>query len=226
MGELGLTSSTAYLYFRSLVDAGLLVADKSGRYSLGPAVIRLDRITRRHDPLITKAREGMARLVAPIKGDVVGLLCRSFRYQVMCVDQYSDRPTALAIGYERGRPMPLYRGAASKAILSQMSNRTIRKLWDTEGGAITAAGLGEDWDDVKRSLRVLRKAHVVVTRGEIDPGLIGISAPIFGGDQEVIGSIGVVISEASLGTGAEKLCDESMRAVSAEASALSQQMSE
>lgn len=49
--RLGLSSSTAYGYVRSLVDAGLLVAARSGRYTVGPAVISLDRLTRRHDAL-------------------------------------------------------------------------------------------------------------------------------------------------------------------------------
>jgi DNA-binding IclR family transcriptional regulator len=225
MSKLGLSSSTAYLYFRSLVEAGLLVAGKGGRYNLGPAVISLDRVTRRHDPLITEARDAMRKLVAPFVGDVVALLCRSFRLKVMCVDQYSARPTALAIGYERGRPMQLYRGAASKSILAHLSSRTTRKLWDTEAPAIAAAGLGEDWEGFKRNLRALRKSHVVVTCGDIDPGLVGISAPVVAEGEEAIGSIGIVVANAVLDakTGfideAVSLVDEQARALSARLSA-------
>lgn len=130
MQELGLSSSTAYQYFRSLVEAGLLVSSRTGLYSIGPGVISLDRITRRHDLLVQEAREPMQRLADRIDKAGVALLCRIFRSQVMCVDQLSASAT-LAIGYERGRLMPLFRGAASKAILAQLSSRATRRLWDS-----------------------------------------------------------------------------------------------
>lgn len=196
MSELGLSSSTAYTYIRSLVDVGLLISGKTGSYGIGPAVIGFDRIARRHDPLIHDAQSAMRALVAGAgeAGDIIALLCRPFRSQVMCVDQFSERRTSFAISYERGRPMPLYRGAASKAILAQMPSRAIRRLWETEQAQIVAAGLGNDWDQFKKTLRALRKTDVVITSGEIDTGLVGLSAPVVGSNGEVLGSLGVVVS--------------------------------
>jgi len=195
MVELGLSSSTAYQYFRSLVEAGLLVASRTGLYSIGPGVIRLDRITRRHDPLIREARDSMHRLADVFRSDGIALLCRSFRSQVMCVDQLSAGAN-FAIGYERGRPMPLFRGAASKAILAQMPSRATRRLWDSESDSIAAAGLGKDWEAFKASLRQLRRHPAITTFGEIDPGLVGISAAVFDAEGLVCGSLGVVLSAA------------------------------
>lgn len=195
--RLGLSSSTAYGYVRSLVDAGLLVAARSGRYTVGPAVISLDRLTRRHDALVTGARPAMLRLAALCGGEVVALLCRSFRLQVMCVDQYSSGRPGFAIGYERGRPMPLYAGAASKAILAHLPPRTIGRLWTTQAARITSAGLGPDLPAFRRTLRGLRRQEVLVSRGEIDAGLVGVSAPVFA-DGEVAGSLGVVASAEQL----------------------------
>ena len=195
--RLGLSSSTAYGYVRSLVDAGLLVAAKSGRYTVGPAVISLDRLTRRHDALVRAAQPGMGRLAGLGDGGVVALLCRSFRLQVMCVDQCSTGRPGFAISYERGRPMPLYAGAASKAILAHLPPRTLRKLWTAEGATITASGLGADLPAFRGALRDLRRQGVAVTRGEIDIGLVGVSAPVFAGG-EVAGSLGVVASAEAL----------------------------
>jgi DNA-binding IclR family transcriptional regulator len=42
-GALNLAISTAYRYFRSLTQAGLLVPHTTGRYLLGPAIIQYDR---------------------------------------------------------------------------------------------------------------------------------------------------------------------------------------
>jgi DNA-binding IclR family transcriptional regulator len=196
--ELSLSSSMAYEYFRSLIDAGLLVASTAGHYALGPTVLVMDRIMRRHDPLIHQAQDIMSDLLSGdlADDDAVALLCRSFRTKVMCVDQRASKPAGFLISYERGLPMPLYRGAASKSILAKLPSRATRRLWDQESDQITNAGLGTTWDDFKKSLRQLRKNDVIVTRGEIDTGLVGISAPVLGPDGDVLGSLGIVATEA------------------------------
>ena len=202
--KLGLSGSTAYGYVRSLAVAGLLVACRSGRYTVGPAVISLDRVTRRHDVLVSAARASMHRLVEATDGEGVALLCRSFRLQVLCVDQQGSRELPHAISYERGRPMPLYRGAASKAILAHLPSRTLRRLWDTETREIEAAGLGQDWEGFKRALRVLRKPAAVSPRRELDPGLVRVSAPVFDASG-VLGSVGVVLAQGFIETGPKTL---------------------
>jgi DNA-binding IclR family transcriptional regulator len=194
---LDLKTSTAYQYFRSLIEFGLLVGGSGGRYSVGPAVISLDRITRRNDGLIALGRAAMGKLVTPFDGEAVGLLCRSFRMQVMCIDEFVPASLPFAISYERGRPMPLFRGAASKAILAHLGARITRRLWDRQGEQIAAAGLGTDWSAFKRSLRQLRSSAALVTHGELDEGLVGISAPVFGSEGLVMGSVGVVTTEAA-----------------------------
>jgi len=196
--ELSLSSSMAYEYFRSLIDAGLLVASTTGHYALGPTVLVMDRIMRRHDPLIHEAQDIMSDLLSGdlAENDVVVLLCRSFRTKVMCVDQRASKPASFLISYERGLPMPLYRGAASKAILAKLPSRATRRLWDQENDEIEGAGLGATWEEFKKSLRDLRKGDVIVTHGEIDAGLVGISAPVLAPDGGVLGSLGIVASEA------------------------------
>lgn len=195
---LDLSTSTAYQYFRSLIDAGLLAADKGGRYVVGPAVLSLDRVTRRHDPLVNAAHEAMANLVLPLDGLGVALLCRIFGSQVLCVDQLRDGATDFAISYERGRPMPLFRGSASKIILAHLPANTHRKLWETQTAEIALAGLGEDRESFAKTLRRIRRKPALVARGEIDRGLTGISAPVFFPENVVLGSLSVVVPSATL----------------------------
>ncbi|MDE0945887.1 MAG: helix-turn-helix domain-containing protein [Sphingobium sp.] len=192
--ELGLSGSTAYHYVRSLVDAGLLVSEKGGRYMVGPAIIELDRVTRRFDLLSNAAQDALQTLTAGVDGDAIGLLCRIYRLKVMCVDQCVVRPPSFAISYERGRPMLLTRGAASKCILANLKSRPLRKFYDSDPDEVRMSGLGDDWETFKRSVRELRKHRVLATKGELDPGLMGISAPVFDAEDIVIGSIGLVVS--------------------------------
>lgn len=193
--ELRLSSSTAYQYVGSLAQADLLVADTGGNYMIGPAVIALDRVTRRFDPLIHAAGESLRVLTRSVNGEAIGLLCRVYRLKVMCVDQEVSRPTGLETSYERGRLMPLTRGAASKIILANMPLRPLRRLYDGDPQAVAAAGLGETWAGFRQTLRTLARPGVMVTEGEIDPGVLGVAAPIFRPDGQVIGSISLVVEQ-------------------------------
>lgn len=195
---LSFSVSTTYRYVRSLNQAGMLVAIETGRYILGPAFIRFDRQIRLSDPVLKSAVPVMRDMTQDVPSGSVCILCGLYRDEVICLHQEYVAGPHLSVGYERGRPMPLFRGAASKIILANMSARDVRRLFTTLPQAQEDNALGPDWEQAKRTLRRLRSAGVCITRGEIDPGLVGISAALFGVTGEVIGSIGFVVDEAQL----------------------------
>jgi DNA-binding IclR family transcriptional regulator len=88
--------------------------------------------------------------------------------------------------------MPLSRGAASKVILAHLPMRFLRAFYaryaDELGGR-----LGADWPAVRAALRNIRAAGVHVTQSELDPGMMGIAAPLLAPECVVIGSISIVI---------------------------------
>lgn len=194
---LDVSGSTAYRYFNSLYRAGLLDPTSGGRYILGPSIIAYDRQLRLQDPLLQVARPVMTRLVKRNGGDGVALLCRRFRQQVMCVHQAFEHKPAHAVSYERGRPMGLFRGSASLVILANLPVRTLHALWRDESTDVAATGLGDDWDAFRASLKKIRAADVWVTRGQLDKGMIGIAAPIWQPDRQIVGSVGIVVPETS-----------------------------
>ncbi|CAN5502885.1 IclR family transcriptional regulator [soil metagenome] len=208
--HLKVPTSTAYRYFRSLVEAGLIVNFTAGRYVIGPAIIELDRQARHLDPLILAAQPTMSSL---IEGETVGvsLLCRIYRRTVICVDQGGRPGRSLAISYERGRPMPLFRGAASKAITANLTARTLKRYFEDQVEAADAAGLGGDWEAFKAKMREIRKAEVCITTGELDPGLLGISAPVFAPDGDILASIGVVLVREQINDASEREWVEKVR---------------
>jgi DNA-binding IclR family transcriptional regulator len=194
--EIGVAISTAYRYFRELSKAGFLDPFPGGKYILGPAVIENDRKIRLTDPLIKAGRPAMRRLISRSGSVGVALLCRIYRNCVMCVHQ---EPTVLpenTVGYERGRPMPMFRGASSKVIFANLPSRTARWFFDRYPEEIAAAELGSDWETVKVNLRRIRRAGLHITRGEVDEGRVGIAAPVFGRDRVVIGSVTMAIPQS------------------------------
>jgi len=192
-GQLGLTVSTAYRYFRSLTNAGILISQKIGTYSLGPAIIQMDRQIRLADPLIRAAQPRMRQLCDELPKHTILLLCRLFHEQVMCIHQEPPEHPDFSVGYERGRLMPLFRGSASKIILAYLSSREVRSLFAEHAQSFAQAGLGRTWTEVREALIVIRSSGVSVTRGEVDPGLCGVSVPLFDVPDQVAGSLSAVI---------------------------------
>jgi DNA-binding IclR family transcriptional regulator len=193
--EIGVSISTAYRYFRDLCKAGLLDPFPGGKYILGPAIIENDRKIRLTDPLIRVGRPAMVRLVVRSGSAGVAILCRIYRNCVMCVHQEARVLPENTLGYERGRPMPMFRGASSKVIFANLPSRTARWFFERHAEEMAAAGLGSDWETIKFNLRRIRRDGLHITRGEVDSGRVGIAAPVFVPDGIVIGSIAMAIPE-------------------------------
>ena len=190
---LGYTRATAYRYVGELHDSGLLTRVGRGAYALGPRIIELDRQIRRCDPLLIAGEPVMHALLSPNLGQVV-LLCSLFRDKVLCIHQ-EGHDRKLALSYARGRPMPLFRGATSKAILANIPERRLTRLFLDHQDEIAKAGLGTDRTEFLASMRTIRRAGYAMTHADLDPGVIGVGVPVFGGEHTVLGSLSVVFDE-------------------------------
>lgn len=191
--ELRVSVSTAYRHVAALTEAGLLATAASGRYVLGPAIIQYDRQIQLTDPVLRAAKPVMADIVrfAPAASTV--LLCRIFRETVLCVHQAAEADRQARVSYERGRPMPLFRGATSKIVLAHLPSRDLRRLYEAHRPEIAEAGLGDGWEAFRKAMAKMRKAGHAVTHAEVDPGRIGIAVPILDGHGRVLGSLSYVI---------------------------------
>ncbi len=213
--------SSAYRYFAALLEAGLLATDASGHYILGPAIIQYDRQIQLTDPLLRAAKPVMTDLMRFAPVDSTLLLCRIFRETVLCVHQVTEKDRQTRVSYERGRPMPLFKGATSKIILAHLGSRDLRRLYEANRAQIGAAKLGDEWDAFRKTMAKIRKIGHVVARAEIDPGHIGIAVPILDSHNRILGSLSYVVptSEeravprlASLAATGAREIEESMRA--------------
>ena len=193
---LAVSATTAYRYFNRLTKAGLISPVSGASYALGPAIIQMDRQIQICDPMLNAARTVMGDLIQYAAEGSIVLLCRLFHDRVMCVHQVIGRGPQMPVSYERGRLMPLYRGATAKIILAHLPPRALKSLYAHDAGEIAAAALGDDWDEFRGRLAGLRRDGVAVSMGEIDPGRVGIAAPIFDRDRAVLGSLSFVLPAA------------------------------
>jgi DNA-binding IclR family transcriptional regulator len=180
---------TAYRYFKSLARVGLISPGSRAGYTLGPAIIEMDRQIRLRDPLLRAGRPVMEDLIrySP-EGSVINLCCL-FRDRIICVHHVISLGPQTGMSYERGRPMPLFRGAPGKIVLAHLPMRNLKALFEGHAKEIKTVGLGQNWDLFKNTLRAMRRAGSCITHGEIDQERVGVAAPIFASDGSILGSL-------------------------------------
>jgi DNA-binding IclR family transcriptional regulator len=196
--KLAVSAQTAYRYFKQLTGTGLITPVAGAGYTLGPAIIQMERQIQATDPMLIAARIVMVDLIQHAVEGSTAILCRLFHDRVMCMHQVMSRGPQEPVSYERGRLMPLYRGATAKIILAHLPTRTLKSLFAHDVTEITAARLGASFDQFRRALAAIRRAGICVTHGEVDHGRTGIGAPIFDHDGAVLGSLSLALPSARL----------------------------
>lgn len=189
--ELACSIPSAYRYLRELVESGMLVRFAGGEYGLGPRIIKLDYHLRVSDPLL-KAGQPIMRELAEHSGfDVV----MSRWYGDELVDTHRETHDAtLDLRYGRGRPRPLFRGAAPKAILSTFPKAKLAALFREHAEDIEASGLGDSLDAFRSNLLKIRRAGYYLSSGELETGVSAMASPLFTDDSgEAVGSLALVV---------------------------------
>ncbi|VDS05072.1 HTH-type transcriptional repressor AllR [Devosia equisanguinis] len=186
---------TAYRYLKALTGAGLASQNVDGGYGLGPRIIQLDRTMRRNDPFLVRSGEVMAELLPRLNGNL--MVCAYYAGNVVCIDQaWPDR--TIMTSYDRGRAMPLLRGAAGKAILAHLPHHRLRGLMADHADEILKAGLGKNWAEFSGKLKAIRSVGYSLSMGEVDPQNGGIAAPIFDENGKVRASLVLVMPAEQL----------------------------
>ncbi len=180
---------TAYRYVKVLNDAGLLQRQGAAHYTLGPRIVVLDHLIRRADPVLRHAVPFMKELVT-----TAGLDCVAtgvYSDQLLDIHrEYSGQPATLSYG--RGRPRPLFLGAAPKVVLACLPPAQLHRLLDARVDEVAAAGLPTDWPAFRRYFARIRKDGCYVSNGELESSLGAVAAPLVPADGRVVGAISLV----------------------------------
>jgi DNA-binding IclR family transcriptional regulator len=186
---LGYARATGYRYVRELVEAGFLQKVAAGRYALGPRIIELDYRLRRSDPVLLAAAPVMDDLVRRTRLDCV----LSAMYGAKVVDTCRvSGDAALELGYGRGRPRPLFQGAAPKVILSCLARPQLVRVHAQHAAEIAARGLGADWAAFRVGLARIRRDGFYLSLGELEPSVGGAAVPLLSTDGDVLAALTLV----------------------------------
>lgn len=184
--------STGYRYIKALHSAGLLSTVGNGHYVLGQRIIELDLQIRNTDPLLQASKGVLEELV-----DTIGhsaLLCTAFRDSVLCIREHRA-PLSPENRFGRGQRRPLFQGAVSKVILAYFPHHRLKSIYSKSQMEIQNAGLGDTWDTFRSTLGKIKKDGYLITKGEFNPGVYGVGAPVFNDSNVVLGSVGVAWDE-------------------------------
>jgi DNA-binding IclR family transcriptional regulator len=207
--RLGCARATAYRCIADLEQSGLIERSNEGCYVLGPTIVELDRQLRLSDPLVQAAQPVMRSLCERTGGAI--LLCRIHGHKVLCVHQCAGPQAPRSVSYERGRAMPLYRGATSRAILAHLDARRIETLVRVDAQGLLAAGFATTAAELTEQLAELRRKAVFRTEGELDADAIGWAVALYHGKQ-LLGSLSVVMGSEHKGDRDGTIADQLRRA--------------
>ncbi|MBV0912442.1 IclR family transcriptional regulator [Anianabacter salinae] len=195
MAELGYTRPTVYRYIKALKDAGFLAQVGPHGLTLGPRVVELDFLMRKSDALLCAGGPILRDLSALHPSTV--LLVRWYGNKLLCVASEVSAPEPKS-SYPRGRPMPLARGAISRAILAHLPRRQMLAKIEENLDDLRALGLGDTVEDIAETLRRLRKGGALIARGEVTDGVVGIAAPVFDATRAPVAALCMTIDRDTL----------------------------
>lgn len=188
--ELGVARSTAYRYIQTLESADFLEeSDGRATYRLGPRVFDLARIARLGLGLPEIARPVMRELVSEVGESV--LLTRLSGIHVVCLELFEGTHPA-RLSFERGEVLPINATASSLVNLAWLPEAQLEKvLRDSAPIRPPARTLSSD-EAIKEALAEVRTQGYALTRSELDDLAVGVAAPVFNADRDVIAGVAAI----------------------------------
>ncbi len=176
-----MSPSRAYRYLRALVDSRLVEQDEiSGRYDLGPEVLRLGLAAiSRIDPV----RLAMAAMpdLSQRTGLVSTLTIWGTHGPTVIRCEHATLSTPIRI--REGVVLPLLTTSAGNLFLAYESDQLSKPLLDREIPEWNAAREGRDQMTMERVVKIrdeVRKRGITRAIGERTPNHANIAAPVFG----------------------------------------------
>jgi DNA-binding IclR family transcriptional regulator len=218
--QLDVARSTAYRYVQSLVGSGFLEESEGGRFRLGRRILELALLARRGVGLSEIARPIMRRLAAEA-GETV-LLTRLAGSAVICLEREEAEQQAVRISYERGQVLPINAGASAFVLLAWLEPPELDAVLATATLAPLTPVTITSEAALRQRLAETAGQGYGVSRGELDPDVLGVAAPIRGARGRVVAAISVA---AIAGRVPSRRMPALVKAVGAAADEISQALS-
>lgn len=180
MERTGLARSTLYRQLARLKRWGF-VLESEGHYAPGPLSLQLALGFDLASHLVCQARPDLQAL-AEQSHESVGLIV-AVNDQAICLDMVESQQS-LRCSFEKGRSVPLRAGASAKCLLAHLPEAARAAVLDSQHGADSTGRQA-----AQEELDAIRLTGFAMSAGEVDPGVWGVSVPLFGASRQAVGAI-------------------------------------
>lgn len=191
--RIGLPSSTVHRLLQLLRTEGFVEADGSSRsYRPGPELLRVAALLAGKQDIGTISRPILERLVEACGETILlGVYLPSSRK--MTFVEEVESPHALRFEIPCHVPLPVVWGCSGRVLLAHLPEEEARAaLAEAEPSPVTGETIGDEEAFLER-LREIRERGHDFTTGEKLASSIGIAAPVFGRDHNVVASLTVTL---------------------------------
>jgi DNA-binding IclR family transcriptional regulator len=178
--------TTIYRVLKTLSAYQIVLADRHGRYQLGPRLASLASAVAGFD-LISVSRQAMEELSGELHE--TSKLTFALKDEAM-VAAVVHSPTGFGIFTQVGRRFPLHAGAASKVLLAQRSDLEIAKLLEQGLPSYTERTLTNP-AELRRQLADIRARGWAEDNEEYVDGIMAVAAPIIDASGRVQAALSV-----------------------------------
>ena len=193
---LGISPSTAHRLLSELAKAEFVQHHvATGRYSLSLEFLRLAHLTIGHLSLQRVAMAHMQRLTAACnETSLLGIYDAARQEMMFLAIVESSHPLRYTVDLNKW--LPVHAGASGLAIMAFLSEDQIDSIIARTGlSPLTSRSITERYK-LEAELQKIRKRGYAITRGQRTPGAVGLGAPIFNSNGEVVGDICLTLPES------------------------------
>ena len=213
---LDVSPSIAHRLLSELVRADFVQHNPhNGRYSLSLEFLRLAHLTIAHGSLQQVALTHMRRLTDACNETSLLGVYDSMRQEMMFLAMI-ESSHALRYSIDLNKWLPIYVGATGLAIMAYLSNSEISMIIDrTRLAPLTSHSITERYR-LEAELQKIRERGYAITFGQRTVGAVGLAAPVFNRNGEVVGDICLTIPESRFDSSSEGRIAELLKACAAE----------
>jgi len=188
--KIGIHKSKGHGILNTLARYDLITKDiKTKTYSLGPALMPLARKARERLDINAIAKEHLQKLAIETRSSVLlGIICND---QFYIAGKY-DGNDKLSVTVRQYQSLHITHGSHGKAIFAFLDEPEQQRIFDTNQLYFHGEVSDFNKDKLDQELNFCRKNGYAIDNGEVTPGIMAVSAPVFDHNNAVTAGIVLV----------------------------------
>lgn len=192
---LSLAPSTCHRLLELLAAEGMIAHDKArSTYRIGAEFYRIAAQVQNRDDVCTNARRFLREVVEACDETCVLSLYLPVSRQMIFAER-ADSSRLLRYQLPMNVPLSALWGASSRSFLAFLPAAEVELIRAKESVSPASGEPVPERAALERELEEIRRRGFAVSRGQKIAGAVGISAPVFRAEGQVLGSLGITVPE-------------------------------